>query len=396
MEFKGKKREFPIEQYKIEKPLGCGGQGIVLQYSRIDSLQVHLPESVAVKNIPESKAKWSRELDIMSLVVANPHPNLVKCYGFCQVQEGTIGIVMKLYDTDLYQYLSKRTSPLTVKETKGIFHQLVAALNHLKKYDIVHRDIKPENILVKVHQNGVIHVTLTDLGISKRMTKTQKSNQSNVGTDMWMAPEIKDLDEDSRSKYGHPADVYGLGLTAIFALTKERPRKRYVKPDDLSKWVNNCLKDVGPNDIQFNNLIERCLKFKPEERIRKEELMDPKFYKDEEVRTADPEPAYSFPGLQQLDISESETECVRSLTGEYNGEVKNAYNMNNKRKNIRQCWKNISRRKKFGIIIGSIIAIIGVSVGISLFSAKTGILACLRFTSIQVKTRKFHTIQIQS
>ena len=68
MEFIGKKTEFPIEQYKFAKSLGFGGQGIVLQYSRIDSLQVDLPESVAIKNIPESKAKWSRELDIMSLV----------------------------------------------------------------------------------------------------------------------------------------------------------------------------------------------------------------------------------------------------------------------------------------------------------------------------------------
>ena len=164
MELRGKENEFPLVHYKIDKHLGFGGQGIVLQYSRFNSFHAHLPESVAVKTIPESKAKWSRELEIMSLVVENPHPNLVKCYGFCQVQEGEIGIVMELHDMDLFQYLSKKTSPLTVKETKGIVYQLAAALNHLKKYDIVHRDIKPENILVKVHQSGEIQVTITDLG----------------------------------------------------------------------------------------------------------------------------------------------------------------------------------------------------------------------------------------
>ena len=79
MEFGEKRNKFPIECYKIEKHLGFGGQGIVLQYSRIDSLQVHLPEVVAVKNIPESKAKWSRVLDIMSIVAVNPHPNIVRC-----------------------------------------------------------------------------------------------------------------------------------------------------------------------------------------------------------------------------------------------------------------------------------------------------------------------------
>ena len=56
---------------------------------------------------------------------------------------------------------------------------------------------------------------LTDLGVSKRLTSTQRSNQTNTGTDLWRAPEVK----GERPTYGHPADVFGFGLVATFLVT---------------------------------------------------------------------------------------------------------------------------------------------------------------------------------
>ena len=130
---------FPLEHYKFEKPLGHGGQGIVLLYSRKDNVHLYLPQTVAVKSIPIVKAKWSRELEIMSIITANPHPNIVKCYGYCQEQEDSVSIVMEAYDTDLRKYLANKDGPCTVSETKVILKQLAAALTHLKEYNIVHR-----------------------------------------------------------------------------------------------------------------------------------------------------------------------------------------------------------------------------------------------------------------
>ena len=54
-------------------------------------------------------------------------------------------------------------------------------------------------------------VALTDLGISKHLTSTEGSHQTNTGTDLWMAPEIR----GENPTYGHPADVFGFGLVAL-------------------------------------------------------------------------------------------------------------------------------------------------------------------------------------
>ena len=65
----------------------------------------------------------------------------------------------------------------------------------------------------------MVQVALTDLGVSKMMTSTQRSSQTNTGTDLWKAPEI--LGENPT--YGHPSDVFGFGLIAIFILTNQFP-----------------------------------------------------------------------------------------------------------------------------------------------------------------------------
>ena len=61
----------------------------------------------------------------------------------------------------------------------------------------------------------MFQVALTDLGVSRRLASTERSNQTNTGTELWMAPEVK----GERPTYGHPADVFGFGLVAIFLVT---------------------------------------------------------------------------------------------------------------------------------------------------------------------------------
>ena len=71
---------------------------------------------------------------------------------------------------------------------------------------------------------------LCDLGVSRTILTDNQSN-SYVGTDLWMAPEIKSIkDSEMRirsifnskeafGKYGHPVDVFGFGLVAQWLLT---------------------------------------------------------------------------------------------------------------------------------------------------------------------------------
>ena len=48
-----------------------------------------------------------------------------------------------------------------------------------------------------------------------RYKESQESLQTNIGTDLWMAPEVR----GERPTYGHPADVFCFGLVAVFLVT---------------------------------------------------------------------------------------------------------------------------------------------------------------------------------
>ena len=60
------------------------------------------------------------------------------------------------------------------------------------------------------------------MGVSKHMTRTQARRQTRgKGTDLWMAPEVQDtVAKGEQPTYGHPIDVFGFGLTAVFILTR--------------------------------------------------------------------------------------------------------------------------------------------------------------------------------
>lgn len=82
--------------------------------------------------------------------------------------------------------------------------ELILALQHLHKYDIVYRDLKPENILLDA--NG--HVALCDFGLSKANLTKDDTTNTFCGTTEYLAPEVL-LDE---AGYTTMVDFWSLGV----------------------------------------------------------------------------------------------------------------------------------------------------------------------------------------
>jgi serine/threonine protein kinase len=121
---------------------------------------------------------------------------------------------------ELFWHLQKETR-FSEERARFYIAELVLALEHLHKYDIVYRcapslsstdrylmakisDLKPENILL----DATGHVALCDFGLSKPDLASDELTNTFCGTTEYLAPEVL-LDEHGYSKL---VDFWSLGV----------------------------------------------------------------------------------------------------------------------------------------------------------------------------------------
>ncbi len=103
--------------------------------------------------------------------------------------------------------LSGRLSP---EDRLRIVLEVSDALELAHQHGVIHRDVKPANILLDAEHRP----KLTDFDLVRAQDTTGGTRTGMLGTVIYAAPEVMERPQDA----GVPADVYGLGMTAIFAL----------------------------------------------------------------------------------------------------------------------------------------------------------------------------------
>jgi serine/threonine protein kinase len=104
---------------------------------------------------------------------------------------------------ELFWHLQKETR-FSEERARFYIAELVLALEHLHRYNIVYRDLKPENILL----DATGHVALCDFGLSKADLRSDELTTTFCGTTEYLAPEVL-LDEHGYSKL---VDFWSLGV----------------------------------------------------------------------------------------------------------------------------------------------------------------------------------------
>ncbi len=205
-------------RYEIQKHLGAGGMGIVVQAidKALDS------EAIALKflypHLVKDQVLFARFRNEVLLTRRLAHPNIVSLYDFGRSEGGYYFISMEYIEG---QNLRKRIhdrkkNRLTFSEIIKILHDIASGLAHAHQRGVIHRDLKPDNILisdfgeVKVMDFGLAR----SLWIDKGLTETGNA----VGTPQYMAPEqIRGDDLDVR------CDIYSLGIMAYEMVTGNTP-----------------------------------------------------------------------------------------------------------------------------------------------------------------------------
>lgn len=228
-----------VGAYRVLERVGGGGMGVVHRAHderigrtvAIKFLQPHLgADSLAAERFRlEARAAGTLE-----------HPNICTVHEIGETVDGTLFIVMPLYDGEtLQQRMSRRLLP--IGEAVGITVQVLRGLAKAHARGVVHRDIKPSNVLVTA--DGV--VKLLDFGIAKLVDVTLTAAAAPLGTMAYMSPE-----QALGGRVDHRTDLWSLGVVLYEMLAGQRP---YVSglaaalPADLGQSVSASITGRRPN-----------------------------------------------------------------------------------------------------------------------------------------------------
>jgi serine/threonine-protein kinase len=257
-------------KYRVERVLGQGGMGIVVQATH---LQLHQP--VAVKFLlpevltnPEVVQRFLREAQA---VVRLKSEHVARVIDIGSLDDGAPYMVLEYLDgTDLADFPRQQ---LTIGQIVDLMLQACEALAEAHAIGIVHRDLKPANFFITQRSDGSRLLKVLDFGISKLQQTALERNLTAtatvMGTPAYMSPEQmrSTRDVDNRS------DIWALGVVlyellqgappfvaetfgamAIRVATEPLPPLSVHLPQELAEVVARCLEKDPAR--RFQNVAE--------------------------------------------------------------------------------------------------------------------------------------------
>ena len=202
--------------YRIVRPLGEGGMGIVYLARRED-----IGSLVAIKLLrdgllsPDRRQRFASEQKTLARL---EHPLIAQIHDAGTLDDGTPWFVMEYVEGQpITDYCRHRAS--SIVERLRLFRSVCEAVQFAHRQAIIHRDLKPSNILVKA--DGT--VKLLDFGIAKQLRGddqpvTQTRTAFRPMTLPYASPE-----QVRGDALGTQSDVYSLGVILYELLTGNLP-----------------------------------------------------------------------------------------------------------------------------------------------------------------------------
>ena len=265
----GKFRGFVLGPYKLLKPLGRGGMGVVYLAEHRE-----LGRKVALKILDEGKADvddvvLGRFLREARAAAALDHPNIVRIFDVGQ--HGKVRyLVMEYVDGKTLEALLVKGGPMGLSRSVDYISQAAAGLQHAYEKGFIHRDIKPSNLMLTL--DGTVKIL--DMGLARslsdpkdKLTEQFEEEGAVMGTVDYMSPEqaVYGSRQDIRS------DIYSLGAT-FFALVTGKPP---FKGSTTQKLAQHQMKDapvLADSDKTvppgISAVVAKMLAKKPEDRFQ--------------------------------------------------------------------------------------------------------------------------------
>jgi len=195
------KEQIGPQSFIAHKLLGKGSFGEVYLVQKINSNNFYAMKVIKKKKIMnENLVKYVlTERRVMSEM---NHPFIVKLHFAFQSNSRLFLVMDYCPGGDLTDYLRKEKK-FTEERAKIYIMEVILALEHLHKKNIIFRDLKPDNVVLDAQG----HALLTDFGLSKEGVHDNQGAKSFCGSLSYLAPEMI-----KRTGHGKSVDWYLLGV----------------------------------------------------------------------------------------------------------------------------------------------------------------------------------------
>ncbi len=249
------------KHYRVVKPLGAGG---MKQVYLVEDTKFNPPRRCALAELVDNfsspqelqtaETYFEREANLLSQL---DHPNIVKVSDNFKDQTRRY-LVMDYIDGDTLEDKVEKSPSKKLGEAEiiRIAIEVVEALEYLhgiKPNPIIYRDLKPSNVMIT--PDG--RVKLIDFGIARFVPPKAMTGMTIKGTMIGTPPYASP--EQYLGRFDARSDLYSLGATMLSALGVDPAQFAVGTVPPLAQLVPGC----GP---ALSALIDRALKFKPEER----------------------------------------------------------------------------------------------------------------------------------
>ncbi|MDG5816501.1 protein kinase [Chitinispirillales bacterium ANBcel5] len=253
-------KDIPPKQfgrYKVLKLLGEGAMGrVYLSEDPILKRRLAIKVIAINNDLHQSMHKEYLErfkIEAQSCAILN-HPSIVTVYDAGE-ESGLPWIAFEYVEGESLEELLRRQKRLRTQQCTEIAKDIVSAMIHAHKHNIIHRDIKPANILID-DKTGI--AKLSDFGMIKSPSSTLTQDGSTVGSPGYMSPE--QIDGTTIDCY---SDIFSFGIVLYEMLTGEHPFIRESIPATFYATLNcnykplsEIVEDVPPF---LNNIVTGTL-----------------------------------------------------------------------------------------------------------------------------------------
>ena len=265
------KNKVTLNDFQIIKLLGKGAFGkVLLVYN--EELKKYFAMKTLRKDYIKKNQQTKHTKEERKILEKIDYPFISKLYYAFQNEKKLFMITEYMPGGEMFYHLHMNDH---FNENKARFYiaEIVLAINHLHKNNILYRDLKPENILL----DELGHIKLTDFGLSKIMNNIEKDKTYTVcGTPIYVAPEVL-----TGQGYNKLVDWWSVGVLLYEFLAGYSPYREARTKIDIKIYKKNLEQDPLISDTAFD-LIKKLCTFDVSKRIGKnfEDIKNHEFFKD--------------------------------------------------------------------------------------------------------------------